>query len=202
VPDAYDPKHIPATASSLPGQFGAVYPSHRTGPSVWFALLLIVASLAGFVGWRAQQSGASDSSSGVTYTSAAGHFSARFPEQPTDLVKSERHGPLKIVIHLAAVPGKAVVAEAELIGPIPGDAQRLGRQLVGSLTNIDDSELTSAKDMRFQGSPARQGNLFGPNTGQLFTVLVVAPSIRRFYMVIAPIGPAFDALKASFRIRS
>lgn len=202
VPDAYDPKHMPAVAASMSGQFGMVYPAQRTGRSVWFALLLIVASVVAFVGWRAQQSGASDSSSGVTYTSAAGHFSARFPAQPAESVKSERHGPVRLVTHTTAVPGEAVVAEVEVGGPIPGDAQRFSRHLVAGLSTIDGSELTSVKNTRFQGSPARQGNVFGPNTGRLFTVLVVARSARRYYLVIAPTGPEFDTLKASFRIRS
>ena len=179
-----------------------VYPAQRTGRSVWLALMVVVASVVTFVGWRAQQSGASDSSSGVTYTSAAGHFSARFPAQPTDTVKSERHGPLRIVTHTTAVPGQAVVAEIEVVGRIPGDAQRFSRQMVASLTSFDGSELTSMKSLTLQGSPARQGNAFGPNTGQLLTVLVVARSTRRFYTVIAPTGADFDTLKASFRIRS
>ena len=202
VPDAYDPKHSPAVTSALPGNFGIVYPAQRTGRSVWLALMVVVASVVTFVGWRAQQSGASDSSSGVTYTSAAGHFSARFPAQPTDTVKSERHGPLRIVTHTTAVPGQAVVAEIEVVGRIPGDAQRFSRQMVASLTSFDGSELTSMKSLTLQGSPARQGNAFGPNTGQLLTVLVVARSTRRFYTVIAPTGADFDTLKASFRIRS
>lgn len=202
VPDAYDPKQIPAVAATLPGQFGAVFPTQRTDRNVWFALLLVVASVVAFVGWRAQQSGASDSSSGVNYTSAAGHFAARFPAAPTDLVKSERHGPVRIVLHMTAVPGKAVVAAADLRGPTPGGALRLGRPLVAGLTDIDESELTSVKNIRFQGSPARQGNFFAPRTGELFTALMVAPSIHRLYLVMAPTGPGFDALKASFRIRS
>lgn len=201
VPDAYDPKYLPVAAPSLAGHLGVVYPAQRTGRSVWFALLLIVASVVAFVGWRAQQSGASDSSRAL-YTSAAGHFSARFPAQPTDLVKSERHGRLRIVIHLSAVPGDAVVAEAELSGPISGNAQRLGRRLVGKFTNIDEAELTSVRNMRFEGHPARQGNFFGPTPDQLFTVLMVAPSIHRFYLVMAPTGAEFDALKSSFHILS
>jgi hypothetical protein len=202
VPDAYDPKQLPAVAVSMPGQFGVVYPAQRTGRSVWFALSLIVASVIAFVGWRAQQSGASDSSAGLSYTSTAGHFSAHFPAQPTELVKSERRGPLHIVIHLSGVPGQAVVAATELTGPIHGDAQGLARRLVGSLTNIDDSELSSVKKLRVQGSPARQGNFFGPTTGELYSVLMVAPSIHRFYLLMAPTGPDFDALKASFRMLS
>lgn len=202
VPDAYDPKQLPAVVSTLPGQFGIVHPSQRTGRSVWFVLVVILASVVAFVGWRAQQSGASDSSSGVTHTSAAGHFTARFPAEPTDLVRSVRRGGRRIVMHLSAVTGQAVVAEAELHGSIPGNPQRAARQLLHSVTDIEDSELSSVRNFQFQGSPARQGNFFGPTTGQLFTVLIVAPSVRRFYEVMAPTGPDFDALKASFRIQS
>lgn len=202
VPDAYDPKQVTAAAASLPGQFGTVYPSQRTGRSVWFALLVVIASVIAFVGWRAQHSGASDSSSGLAYTSAAGHFSAHFPAQPTELVKSEWHGPLRILMHLTVVPGRAAVVAADLVGPIPGDSQRVARQLLSNVTDIDDSELSSVKDVQFEGSAARQGNFFGPDTGELFTVLMVIPSVHRIYVLMAPTGPDFDALKASFRIRS
>jgi hypothetical protein len=201
VPDAFDPTHLPAAAASLPGQFGLVYPAHRTGRGVWFSLLVIVASVIGFIGWRAQHSGASDSSSGVTYTSTAGHFAAHFPSQPTETARVERHGAWALTLHIAGVTGQAVVVAGDVSGPMRVAARH---QMFGALdrvTSMDGIDLTSVKNVHFHGAPARQGNYVTPS-GDVFSVLIAMPSARHYFFIGAPLGPQFDAFKASFRILS
>ena len=200
TPDAYDPKQVPAVASSLPGQFGLVYPAQRTSRSVWVALLLIIASVIGFVGWRAQHSGASDSSSGITYTSTGGHFVAHFPSQPTETTRTSQYRNARFAFHTVAVQGAAVVVEAAISGHLPADPQTVRGYMIRRITS-GGMGLTSVKALTFRGAPARQGNLVEP-TGDVFSVLVLAPSARRYYVLAAPLGTQFDALKESFRILS
>jgi hypothetical protein len=197
VPDEYDPKHVPPPATTVSGQFGAVYPTQGTGKGVWVALLAIVAAAAAFIGWRAQHSGASDSSSGLTYTSSAAHFVARFPTPPTETTRTEHAGGLRFTYHDVSVPGQAVITEGEITGRLPARPQQIRDFLIRQITT-DGLGLTSMKTVSFHGSPARQGNLVQP-TGEVFTVLVVAPSVRRYYLIAAPLGAQFEALKDSFR---
>jgi len=201
VPDAFDPTHLPAAAASLPGQFGLVYPSQRTGRGVWFSVMLIVASVIAFVGWRAQQSGASDSSSGLTYTSTAGHFAAHFPAQPTETVRIERHGAWRLTLHVAGVDGEAVVVVGDVTGPVHAAARHQMLAALDRATSMDGLDLTSVRSVRFHGAPARQGNYVTPS-GDVFAVLIAMPSARKYYFIGAPLGPQFDAFKASFRILS
>jgi hypothetical protein len=201
VPDAFDPKQLPVAPASLPGQFGLVYPAQRTGRGVWFSLLLIVASVLAFIGWRAQHSGASDSSSGLTYTSTAGHFAAHFPSQPSETVRVEHHGAWRLTLHIAGVAGQAVVVAGDLSGPVQAATRPQVLAALNRVTSTDGVGLTSVKNVRFHGAPAREGNYVAPS-GDVFSVLIAMPSPRRYYFVGAPLGPQFDALRQSFRIVS
>lgn len=198
VPEEFDPKLAPARSVSSPGHFGLVYPAQRTPRGVWLTVLVLVASVAAFVGWRAQHSGASDSSSGLTYTSSAGHFAAHFPSPPSETSRTERHGRSRLVFHTAAVQGEAVIAEVSVAGKLPAGAHRVRDYVVRQITT-GGLGLTSVKTVSVHGTPARQGNLVQP-TGEVFTVLVVAPSAHRYFVLAAPLGSQFDTLKNSFRI--
>jgi hypothetical protein len=200
VPDEYDPTQQPVPATSLPGQFGIVYPSQRTAKGVWITLLVIVTSVVAFVGWRAQLSGASDSSAGLTYTSTAAHFAAHFPAQPTETVRTEQHGGLRFAYHDVMVPGAAVITEGEITGRLPARPQQVRDLLIRQIAT-NSLALTGVHTVSWHGSPARQGNLVEP-TGEVFTVLVIAPSVRRYYLLAAPLGAQFEALKDSFRVLS
>lgn len=199
VPEEYAAEPTAAPVTSLPGQFGTVLPTQRTGKAVWITLTLIVASVVAFVGWRVQHGGGS-SSSGVTYTSTAGHFAAHFPSQPTEAVRTIRRGALRATFHDVAVQGEAVVTEGDLRGPLPAHPAQVRDILVRQITT-GDLALTSLRTVEVHGVPARQGNLVEP-TGDVLAVLVIAPSPRRYYLLAAPLGAPFQALKDSFRILS
>lgn len=199
TPEQYDPRHAPAPISVGIGGYGLVHPKHRTGRGVWLALLIIAASVAGFLGWRVTHSGTAPES-GIAYTSAVAHFSARFPAQPVELTHSQRIGANKLVVHFSYVVGQGGIAEAEVRGPLHGDLSKLGRQFAAGLGSSGKVDLTGVKNFRFQGLPARQGNFIQANSGELMTELLVAASERRVYIVLALTGPSFDALKDSFTI--
>lgn len=199
VPDAYDARHAPTAATLSSGQVGIVYPGHRSGRGVWVVLALIVAAVVGFVGWRVMHTG-SPTEPGIAYTSAAGHYSVRFPEQPTMLTKTESDGHTKLVIHLAFVPGQGGVLDAQVTGPLTSHVDKLAASFAADMGGENDVTLTGVRRFDFAGAPARQGNFIAPTTGQLMSVLQVEPSRRRFYLVMGLTGPSFDTLKDSFHI--
>jgi hypothetical protein len=196
LPEQYDPRQQPAPIAVTAGHFGLVHPKPRTGRAVWLALLVIVASVVGFLGWRVLNTTAGPTD--VTYTSAAGHFTASFPAQPIETMRSESHGKWRLEYHTVAVAGRAVVTEATVVGRLPA-ANRLGEVMVARFTDVAGLTLSSIKNFTFHGDKARQGTFFTLD-GQAFSVLVVAPPGRRIYALSAPLGTAFDTLKESFVI--
>jgi hypothetical protein len=198
VPVAYDPRQLPAAVSATPGQFGLVHPNRGTGRGVWVVLVLIIATVAGFVGWRVVHTAAAPQP-GIAYTSTAGHFAARFPAQPVELTRSVRSGRSRLIVHLAVVAGQGSVAEMQVVGAAGGDLSRLGEHLAASFGSTDEITLTGVRNFTFEGMRARQGNYLQPVSGQLATMLIAAQSSRRAYLVLGLTGPTFDALKASFR---
>jgi hypothetical protein len=196
LPEQYDPRQQPAPIAMSAGHFGLVHPKPRTGRGVWLVLLVIVASAVGLLGWRMLNS--ASAATGVTYTSAAGHFTANFPAEPVETTRTESHGKWRLEYHTVAVEGRAVVTEATVVGRLPG-AKRLGEVMVARFTDVAGRTLSSIKNVTFHGDKARQGTLFTLD-GQAFTVLVVAPPGRRIYALSAPLGTAFETLKESFVI--
>jgi hypothetical protein len=183
-----------------PAHFGVVYPKQRTGRGVWVALLLIVAAVAGFIGWRVVHPGAR-SQSGVAYTSAAGHFSARFPAQPVEMSRSERDGATRLTMHLAVVVGQGSVGEMRIDGPVGKHAAALAQRMAASVGS-NQITLSSVKHLTFHGMPAIQGNYLQADTGELATVLIASRSKRTMYLVLGLTGATFDALKESFAVTS
>jgi hypothetical protein len=200
VPEEYDTRRAPAAITVTPGQFGMVLPKRQTGRGVWIALLLIVASAVGFVGWQVLHSGGNAAAAGVSYTSAAGHFAVRFPAQPAELSRTERDGATRLVVHVAYVVGQGAVGEFEVRGTVHGNLDELGERLAGSIGSSGDIDLSSVKRFSFHGMRARQGNYISPTTGELMTALLAASSQRRAYLVIGLTGPTFDSLKDSFSV--
>lgn len=198
VPAEYDSRLSPAAAAGAPGQIGLVYPKARTGRGVWAVLLLIVASVAGFVGWRAVHTGAAPEP-GVAYTSTAGHFSARFPAQPVELTRTERDGATRLVVRMALVAGQGGVVQVEIIGPMHGNVRRLAERFAADAGSTGEIRLSSVTRFTFQGMRAEQGNFIAPSSGQLETMLMAVQSNRTAYLVLGLTGPTFDALKESFR---
>lgn len=198
VPDEYDPRHAPAAAAVTPGQYGLVHPTPRSGRGVWIALLLIVAAVVGFVGWRVTHTG-TKAQSGTAYTSAAGHFSARFPAQPVEMSRTERDGASRLTMHLAVVAGQGSVGEMEIAGHLGKNVSALAKRMAAG-TGSDDITLSSVKHFSFHGMRAMQGNYLQETTGELVTVLVAVQSKRRLYLVLGSTGPTFDVLKDSFAV--
>ena len=196
VPDAYDPRHAPATMAA--GQVGIVYPRATSGRGVWVVLFLIVAAVVGFVGFRVMHTGAAPAP-GVPYTSTAGHFSVRFPEQPVEFTKTESDSHTTLVAHAAAVVGQAAVMSLDITGPLTPAVKKLADKLATDV-NGPSVTLTGVRRFSFEGHPARQGNSIDPTTGQLMTLLEVVTSHRRMYAVLGLTGPTFDALKDSFHV--
>jgi hypothetical protein len=197
VPAAYEPGHVPGATGLGAGQVGIVYPGGRSGRGVWVVLFLLVAAVAGFVGWRVVHTG-SPAEPGVAYTSTEGHYSARFPEQPTVLTKTESAGHTKLVVHMAAVPGQGGVAAVEVSGPVTAVINKLADRFASDMGGSGDLALTGLHKFSFEGNAAQQGNYIDATTGQLMTVLEVARGERRMYVVIGLTGPVFDGLKGSF----
>jgi len=198
VPEAYDPRQGPASPM-VSGQVGIVYPSRRSGRAVWVVLSLIVAAIAGFIGWRVMHTG-SAAEPGIAYTSTEGHYMVRFPAQPSVLTKKESNGHTKLVVHLAAVPGQAVVADAEIVGPITAQTKKLAEKFSADMGAPGELTLTGVRQFSFEGHRAQQGNFIDATSGQLMSLLEVAASDRRIYVVMGLTGPTFDALEKSFQI--
>jgi hypothetical protein len=199
VPVAYDPRLAPASVAGSPGHIGLVYPKARTGRGVWVVLLLLVASVVGFFGWRAVHTGAA-AEPGVAYTSPTGHFSARFPSQPTANDQPMHEGRYTGTVHVAGVPGQAFVASFDFSEPVPGGAESFDRRAFAHFTKTSDAPITGIRRLTFAGSPAQQGNVISPRTNELYTALIVAASPHRLYLLMGLTGATFDALKASFAV--
>jgi hypothetical protein len=198
VPEQYDPRQVPAPMAMTAGQFGLVRPKQRTGRAVWLALLLILAASVAFVGWRASRTGA-PTEAGVAYTSAAGHFSVRFPAAPIESTRTARDGPSRLTLRLADVPGQGAVAEVHVAGSPAGTMSKLADRLAAGVGSHGIS-LSSVKHFTFHGMRAVQGNYIQPSTGELVTVLVAARSTRELFLIVGRTGSTFDALKTSFAV--
>jgi hypothetical protein len=198
VPEAYDPGHAPA-GTMVSGPAGMVFPSQRSGRAVWVVLFLIVAAVAGFIGWRVVHTG-SPAEPGIAYTSTEGHYTVRFPAQPSTLTKTESDRHTKLVIHMAFVPGQGGVFDAQVGGALSPSVDTLAAKLASEMGGTGGITLTGVHKFTFDGARAEQGNFISPTTGELMSVLEVVPSSRRVYIVMGLTGPTFDTLKGSFHV--
>lgn len=175
-------------------------PKRRKRRKIRVALLLIAALTVGLVLLRAGgHDGSGRSGHGVAYTSATGHFTARFAAQPSEHTDRGHFGKVRVVYHLALVPdASSGVTEADLSERVaaPGNAllHTMVRGLAGSgrLTLVEQHRLTVG------GRRARQVDYYVDADGRMVSVLFVGYSAKRYYAVLAPSGSAFDDLKGSF----
>jgi hypothetical protein len=184
--------------SAIAGHYGMVYPAKRTGRGVWVALVMVAVLAVGFIGWRVKFAGSDAGSAGVAYTSAAGHFSARFPAQPTETADHQRYGRIRVVYRFAGIPSDAFgVMEMDLSRRLPKPSKKLLNDVLTQLTGSGELTLLSRTDTTVVGHPAKQAEYYA-QSGRLITVLDLAFSKRRFYVLVAQSGDAFDGLKESF----
>jgi hypothetical protein len=208
VPEPYDPRdagtpdapaaHIDgSTLALLMAQHGAVYPAQRRGRGGVVTLLVVLALAAGFFGWRTLRGSDSGSARHVAYTSAAGHFRAQFPEQPSEVSIVQRLGRNTLSVHGAGVPQQLAVLEADIAGPLPRHPLGLA---TGMESNVDSGAGITRIRMRsltFAGHPARQVECLDQD-GTPLTLLFVVYGPRRLYLLFGPTGGDFEALRDSF----
>ena len=135
----------------------------------------------------------------ITYTSTKGHFTAQFPNQPTETAIPGSIGANSYSLILAADEETRTIVESEDLSQPLTAAEQTAALGVAVQTTAAAGSLTVTNDMAttFQGHPAHQGDLTSPS-GSSITVLVVAYSPTRIYELLAPSGAAFSTLSGSF----
>lgn len=211
VPEPYDPRlaDSPAKAMASGYGYGIVHPGRRAGRSGWVALAVVVLLAGGFLAWRVTSGGGhrAAAASSVTYNSALGHFSASFPAQPVEQVTRQRYGPVRLTLHVVSAPAaRTVVEEADIAPalPVANDSAASARLLSGVLSGVSESgQLTQLKKhaVVFQGHPAQQAE-YADLDGTMITALAAAYGPRRLYVLAAPSGKPFEALRQSFQGQS
>ena len=201
-PDPFDPDGAVLPRLAPPTLSGVIYPARRTHPGVRLMLSLILAVGVAFVGWRVlRHDNATPEPVRVAYHSAAGHFTAEFPAPPIERASKERDGRNRLALHVAGVPDAAtVVAGVDISGPVPPNHRRATAEVVQAFGSTDEMTITSIHAASFRGHPARQGRYLTPD-GRLLTIMIVGYSVRHYYLLMAPEGDDFEALKQSFTTR-
>jgi hypothetical protein len=136
---------------------------------------------------------------GTVYRSAGGHFVVRFADRVTEAAAPVTVGTETISMHVAAdVSGTTAVEGADISPAIPQDAvDDLLRGMMHGATRIPGLTVDHDRAATFHGRPAREGVLTTKD-GKSLTLLGVVYGTERVYVLIAPTGDAYDALKASF----
>jgi hypothetical protein len=145
-------------------------------------------------------SGSDTATSGIVFSSPAGHFRARFPSQPTEQTVPESSGGVNITVHNAVVqdPITEVSSEDSSVAVPEAGFQLTMRTALTSfgsgagLTDNGDQAVTT-----FRGRPARTAS-FDTTGGQTLRALVFFYTSSRLYYLVAEDGAAFDALSDSF----
>ena len=138
---------------------------------------------------------------GVTVTDTSGHFTARFPSQPSEVTgPSSTVGTAKITIHIAATrsPEPIFVEAADVTPPIPAGQEDVTlRGAIGGFEGSSGLTLHAQSSTTFMGYIARQADFTEPD-GTPFTVLFFLDGNARLYGLAAPAGATFSTLAASF----
>lgn len=209
--------------AALPYLGGFAIPARRrTRRGFWIAAgLIVVLAIAGLAlritrqhdkaqkvtlpagsGVSAQAAKNPPAGAGVVYRSAAGHFAARFHKRPTEHTTKKTLARLTFTVHLAADASTNALIEGTVISApgIPAAAvdqflsgELAGMASAGALTVTLDTQTTTT----FQGRPAREAQYHTKN-GFSFTALAVVYGTQRAYLLAAPSGPTFAALKRTF----
>jgi hypothetical protein len=130
----------------------------------------------------------------------AGGFRVRMPGPPERTSEPGSFGGYHFVVHVAAVhfPYLALV-EGERITPALPLTQfgPLLRGAVGGFVASSGLQLISQSDTTFRGHPGRRAVI--ERAGTRYVYLVFVYSGAQTYSLLAPQGPRFDALAASFQ---
>ena len=137
---------------------------------------------------------------GIAYRSVAGHFAARFPKRPTERVTKNSGAGLTLTSHLAAEPTSSTLIGGTVISA-PGlpaaDVDQFLRAELEGMANSGALTLASQTKTTFQGRPAREAH-YRTKGGHSFSALAVAYGSQRAYLLAAPSGTTFAALKRTF----
>jgi hypothetical protein len=142
---------------------------------------------------------------GVPYHSAAGHFTARFPNTPTPVNLTETVGGITIKVSAAVDPVSSTeVAEEQdqTTSTGDGDSQDLLQEFLDGFSTSAQCPLVSSTPTTFRGSAAVQGDCTAAANGSDYTVLVFLYQGNRVYVLLAASGSSFDALSTSFSVTS
>jgi hypothetical protein len=200
-PEPYDPKTAGAVlpAADILQLYGTVLRKRRGhGAVITLVVLLAILVAAGLFAWRQiQHSG--HHGGPVTYTSAAGRFSASFPTAPEEGGSTHRAGGFRTTTRLVVdVPDHMLVGSARITPAVPA---RMQKGVFAGLAQemAKDNTLILAHHQRttFRGHPALAGE-FWTADGSPISFLVTMYSARQVYMIFAPSGPPFTKLEASF----
>ena len=201
-PEPYDPRTAGAVlpAADILQLYGTVLRSRRRGGSVLTLVVLLAVLLAtSFYAWREVQKNNRHQATDVSYTSVAGHFTARFPSAPQEQTSIERHGALRMRVQTVSDAADHVaVGSVRISAPIPkGQATAILLSLGKGLAS--QGALTVARQQRstFRGHPAVEGELWAAD-GSPFGFLGMVFSARQLYVLLAPSGASYAQLKASF----
>jgi hypothetical protein len=136
---------------------------------------------------------------GTVYRSVGGHFAVRFADRVTEAAEPVTVGTETISMHVAAdVAGTAAVEGADISPAIPQDAvDAVLRGMMQGATRLSGLTVDHDRPATFHGRPAREG-VFTARDGRSLTLLGVVYGTERVYVLIAPTGDAYNALKASF----
>jgi hypothetical protein len=201
-PEPYDPRTAGAVlpAADILQLYGTVLRKRgKRGGFVTLLVLFAILLATSYYAWRQVENNRHHAPTDVAYTSAAGHFAARFPSTPTEATAIQRHGKVRMRVQTVADSVDHVaVGSARLSAGIP--AKQTTAVLVGLSKGLGSAGvLTLARQQHttFRGHPALEGELWAVD-GSPFTFLATLYSDRQIYVLLAPAGASYAQLKASF----
>jgi hypothetical protein len=140
------------------------------------------------------------STGGTPFTSKDGHFSAKFPAQPTEIaIPAQAAGTVQVALHGATCsnPMTEVALETTSQPVQPFQQQDFMQLALSSIATpvglVDDGEAAST----YKGHPARTAT-FNSSDGKQVTAMAVFYSTSRLYVLVAGRGAAFTNLLSSF----
>jgi hypothetical protein len=200
----------------------AQWQRRRTPVGVWISIVLVIALVAaggGYLVLKARHANKNVAATGLTkvkindsevqtavdagvlYSSKAGHFTARFPNRPdTQDATTTIEGKSLRVVGAGDSVSHSVVETITVTAGTPAVRSEAKKDLRDLLAGFADSlHMTSKAEVSttVDGRAARVGE-FVSDAGSSFTMLGIEYSGTRFYMVLAPTGVAYAALKKSF----
>lgn len=199
----------PAAVPAIPQR--PAPPPHRRrsarGPVRVLSYLLVsaLAAVAAHLYWPKHQhaatvaAAAQSTSAAPLYTSAGGHFRARFPVTPTPVSDQITVLGTRVMLHGAGdSTDQTLVDEVSLSQPLA--QKQYAAFLTGVLRGAAGTELVlhSERATTFRGHPARVGSYTVTADASRVSILAYVASSTRAYILGAPTGAALTALEQSF----